>query len=50
MFYEALVDLIGVPPAGFEAVAYALSIPFCAILAISVLNILGAVFKWIGGK
>ena len=50
MFYQALVDLIGEVPAGFEPVVYVLSIPLLAIVLLSCLNILGAVFKWIGGR
>mgnify|MGYP006878460160 CR=1 FL=1 len=50
MFYQALVDLIGDIPAGYEPVVYALCIPLFAILLLSALNVIGAVFKWIGGK
>lgn len=50
MFYQALTDLLGEVPAGYEPVVYVVSAAVFVILLLSALNIIGAVFKWIGGK
>lgn len=50
MFYQAVVDLIGDVPAGFEPVVYVVCIVLFSIIVLSALNIVGAVFKWIGGR
>ena len=50
MFYQALVDLIGDVPSGFEPVVYVVSIVLFTVIVLSALNIIGAVFKWIGGR
>lgn len=50
MLYEALVNLIGDPPVGFEPLIYIGAILVLIWLLSSVFSILWSVLNWIGGK
>ena len=50
MFYQALTELIGDVPAGFEPVLYVVSAIVFIILLLSALNLIGSVFKFISGR
>lgn len=46
--YEALVSLIGEPPAGLEFVVYILACLLVFMVVSSFVNIFSYIFKWIG--
>lgn len=48
--YDAVVDLVGIPPAGLEPLVYVMSCVFLLFLILSAFSFIGAVMKWIGGK
>lgn len=50
MLYEALVNLLGTVPVGFEPLVYVGSILVLLWLLNSVFSILWSVLSWIGGK
>lgn len=50
MLYEALVNLIGEVPPGFEPLVYLGAILVLLWLLSSVFSILWSVLSWIGGK
>ncbi len=50
MLYEALVNLIGPVPVGFEPLLYVCCVPVLLWLLNSVFSILWSVLDWIGGK
>lgn len=50
MLYEALVNLIGEVPIGFEPLVYLGAILILLWLLSSVMSILWSVISWIGGK
>lgn len=50
MFYEKIVELVGEVPVGSESVVYVLSVCILTLVVLSALNVLGALFKWVGGK
>lgn len=50
MLYEALVNLLGAVPVGFEPLVYIGSILVLLWLLNSVFSILWSVLSWIGGK
>ncbi len=50
MLYEALVNLIGEIPAGYEPLIYALSVPVLLWLLSSTFSILWSILSFIGGK
>ena len=50
MLYEALVNLIGDVPTGFEPLIYAFACIVLLWLLSSVFSILWSIINWIGGK
>lgn len=50
MLYEALVNLIGDVPVGFEPLVYIACVLVLIWLLSSVFSILWSVLNWIGGK
>lgn len=50
MLFEALVNLIGEVPVGFEPLVYVFACIVLVWLLSSVFSILWSVFNWIGGK
>lgn len=50
MLYEALVNLIGPVPTGFEPLVYMAACLVLLWLLSSVFSILWSVLNWIGGK
>lgn len=50
MLYEALVDLLGEVPAGFEPLVYVCAAIVLLWLLNSTFSILWSVVSWIGGK
>lgn len=50
MLYEALVNLIGPVPVGFEPLLYVLCVPLLLWLLDHVFSIIWSVISWIGGK
>lgn len=50
MLYEAIVNLIGAVPAGFEPLVYCLSVVVFLWVLSSTFSILWSIINWIGGK
>lgn len=50
MLYEAVVNLIGEVPVGFEPLVYVCCILVLLFLLNSVFSILWSLLSWIGGK
>lgn len=50
MLYEAVVNLLGPVPVGFEPLVYVLCVPILLWLLTSVFSILWSLLSWIGGK
>lgn len=50
MLYEAVLNLLGEVPVGFEPLIYALCIPVLLWLLSSTFSILWSVLSFIGGK
>lgn len=49
-FYEALINLIGVPPAGYDIVVWVVCAVILLYLITSVFSILASVLQFVGGK
>lgn len=47
--YEALIGLVGEPPAGYDIVVYLVACVVLLYLLTSAFSIIGSVLKWIGG-
>lgn len=47
---EALIDLIGVPPSGYDIVVWVCACIILIYLLSCAFSIIGAVINWIGGK
>lgn len=50
MLYEAVTQLIGVVPVGFEPLIYILCVPILLWLLSQTFSIIWSVLDWIGGK
>lgn len=50
MLYEAVTQLIGVVPVGFEPLIYVLCVPILLWLLSQTFSIIWSVLDWIGGK
>lgn len=48
--YQALLDLVGPVPAGYEALAWTAAAVFLLYLIVSVFSILSSVIHFAGGK
>lgn len=48
--YEALLELVGPIPAGFEPLVWTVSAVFLLYLVVSVFSILASVIQFAGGK
>lgn len=48
--YDALIELVGAPPAGLEPLIYCISCVVLLFLLLSAFSFIGAVIKWIGGR
>lgn len=48
--YQAVIDLVGTPPAGFEILVWIFSALFLLFLVKSAFSVLYSVLGWIGGK
>lgn len=48
--YEAVIDLVGTPPAGFEILVWIFAALVLFFLVNATFNILNALLNWIGGK
>lgn len=48
--YEAVLDLLGTPPAGYEIVVYVLCFVMLLYLVTCAFSIIAALLNYIGGK
>lgn len=48
--YEAVIDLIGQPPSGFEPVVWCVSAVVLIFLVRTAFSVVASVLDWIGGR
>lgn len=48
--YDAVIDLVGTPPAGYEILVWVFSALVMFFLVRSVFSIINSILNWVGGK
>lgn len=48
--YEAVLELVGTPPAGYEIIVWCICAVFTLYLLVSAFSIVGSVVQWMGGR
>lgn len=48
-FMGYVQELLGAPPAGYDALQYVVAAALLVILCMSAVNVISGIFRWIGG-